>query len=177
MVWKVLKQEYLEKNKWISLRRDTCETETGKKIDEYYVMEIPDVSCVVALTKDKKILFVKEYKHGVKKEVLQLPCGYVDKEESPLQTAQRELLEETGYASKNWRFIGRNAGSPGKLTHYYYFFFAEDVEKIQEPKLDEREVLKCVLYPLNDIEKQIKKQETDIITPCGLFLAREFLVD
>lgn len=177
MKWKILKQEYLEKNDWIRLRKDTCETAAGKRVEDYYVMEIQDVSCVVALTKDKKILLVKEYKHGVQKEILQLPCGYIDKGETPLQTAQRELLEETGYAAKKWKALGKCAGSPGRLTHYYHFFLAEDVEKVQEPKLDELESVTYFLYSLEDAEKQLKKQEIDLITPTGLFLAREWLKD
>lgn len=175
MKWKILKQEYLEKNAWIRLRKDVCETASGKKIDEYYVMEMQDVSCVVAITKDKKIILIKEYKHGVQKEILQLPCGYIDKGETPLQTAQRELLEETGYATKIWKPLGKCAGSPGRLTHYYHFFLAEDVEKMREPKLDEFESVSYFLYSFEEAEKQMKKQEIDLVTPAGLFLAKEYL--
>ncbi len=165
--WKLLKRDYLEKNEWIALRKDSCETPTGQKLDAYYVLEIQDVSCTVAITKENKILFVKEYKHGVQKEILQLPCGYVNTGEKPLATAKRELEEETGYTSKRWRFLGKFAGSPGRLTHYYYLFLAEDCEKTSAQKLDKSETLSVVPYTKEEAEMELKKQDTDIITPLG----------
>jgi 8-oxo-dGTP pyrophosphatase MutT (NUDIX family) len=175
--WKIIKQKYLEKNDWIALRKDSCETSTGKKIDDYYVLEMQDVSCVVAITKKKTILFVKEYKHGVQKEIIQLPCGYVDmhndKKEDILFAAQRELQEETGYTSKKWTPLGSFAGSPGRLTHYYHLFLAEECEKTSEQHLDDFETLNVVEYTKEQAEEELKKQATDIVTPLGFLMAKE----
>lgn len=173
MSWKITQQEYLERNKWLALRRDQCITDKGVKIDDYYVMELPDVASVVAITKDKKIILVKEYKHGVQKEVLQLPSGYIDPNETPEACAKRELLEETGYTAKRWTFLGKLTGSPGRLTHYYHLFLAEDAEKIQEQKLEPSENVKVHLYNMDEAEKELKKQQTDLVTPAGLLLAKE----
>ncbi len=173
--WKILTQQYLEKNNWIALRKDSCITQTGKKIDEYYVMEIQDVSCVVAITKEKKVVLIKEYKHGVQHESLQLPCGYIDKGEEPFVAAKRELQEETGYTSKKWTPLGKFAGSPGRLTHYYHFFLAVDCEKTSAPELDELETLSAFEYNWTDAEEQLKKQDTDLVTPLGLALAKKIL--
>ncbi|MBI5072244.1 NUDIX hydrolase [Candidatus Woesearchaeota archaeon] len=181
--WKTLTTQYLEKNNWIALRKESCITQTGKKIDEYYVMEIQDVSCVIAITKEKeeqnkkekKVVLVKEYKHGVQHEILQLPCGYIDKGEEPFAAAKRELQEETGYTSKKWTPLGKFAGSPGRLTHYYHFFLAEECEKTSEPKLDELETLSVFEYSWKDAEEQLKKQNTDLVTPLGLALAKKVL--
>ncbi len=169
--WKVLSSEIIEKNKWLTVRKDCCETPSGQKVEDYYVVEIPDVCCTVALTKEKNILFVKEYKHGVQQEILQLPCGYIDKGEKPLEAAQRELLEETGYATAQWTSLGRFAGSPGKLNHYYHFFLAENVEKVQEPQMDLIESVQVFIYNLEEAEKRIHKEPMDVITPMGFFLA------
>ena len=171
--WSIINQKYIEKNQWVSLRKDKCRTETGKEIEEYYVLEIQDVSCVIAATKENKFLFIKEYKHGVQKEILQLPCGYIEKDEQPLDAAQRELLEETGYASKKWKSLGKFAGSPGRLTHYYHFFLAEDCEKVQEPMLDELETAYVLEYTKKEVEEQLKKQETDIISKLGFLMIKE----
>ena len=175
MSWKILKKEYLEKNKWVNLRKDVCITTHGKKIDDYYVMELADVASVVAITKDKKILLVKEYKHGVQKEVLQLPSGYVDKGETSLETAQRELLEETGYKAEKWTTLGKLTGSPGRLTHYYHLFLAENAEYVQEPHADETESLVLITVPFKDVVQLIRFQQSDLVTPAGLLLAKELL--
>lgn len=176
MPWKIIKQEYLEKNNWVSLRRDQCITEKGVNIKDYYVMELSDVASIVAITKDKKIILVKEYKHGVKKEVLQLPSGYIDKNETPLAAAQRELVEETGYRSRKWTPLGKLTGSPGRLNHYYHIFLAEDVEKVQEPTLEPGESATIRTYHLKEIEKELKKQQTDLVTPAGLLLAKPLII-
>lgn len=171
--WKILKQQYLEKNEWIKLRKDSCINQKGKVVDPYYVMEIQDVSCAVAITKENKIVLVKEYKHGVQKEILQLPCGYIDKNEDPLAAAKRELAEETGYTTKKWTSLGSFTGSPGRLTHYYHFFLAEACEKTEQEKLDELETLEVFEYALEEAEKELKKQETDLVTPLGFLMAKE----
>jgi 8-oxo-dGTP pyrophosphatase MutT (NUDIX family) len=172
MSWKILKQEYIEKNKWINLRKDTCKV-NNKIIDDYYVLEMQDVSCVVAITKENKLLLVKEYKHAVQKEILQLPCGYVDAGEKPLDTAKRELAEETGYISEQWTFCGVCAGSPGRLTHHYYFFLAENCEKKQQQHLDDIETLKVLECPLNEVSELMKKSSIDMTLATGLFLTKE----
>ncbi len=171
MNWKILNQKYIEKNKWVKLRKDACIV-NGKKVDDYYVLELQDVSCVVAVTKHKKILLIKEYKHAVQKEILQLPCGYIDKGEKPLQTAQRELLEETGFSSSHWKFLGKCAGSPGRLTHYYHFFLAECCEKNNEQHLDDLETLRVIECDLEEIKEKIKKNDIDLTISTGLFLAK-----
>ena len=171
MAWKILNQTYLNKNKWVSFRKDSCEV-NGKTIDDYYVLEMQDVSCVVAVTKEKKILFVKEYKHGVQKEILQLPCGYIDKNEKPLQTAQRELMEETGYSSSQWIYLGKCAGSPGRLNHYYHFFLAEECEKNATQQLDDLETLHVLEYTFEEVKEKMKKNNIDLTISTGLFLTK-----
>lgn len=175
--WKILSSEIIEKNEWLTVRKDSCETTNGKKVDDYYVVEIPDVCCTVALTKEQIIILVKEYKHGVQQEIMQLPCGYIGKGESPLKAAQRELLEETGYATTQWTPLGRFAGSPGKLNHYYHFFLAENVEKVQEPQLDPIESVQVFSGTLDEAEKRIYNDSMDVITPLGFFLAQKLLLE
>ena len=127
----------------------------------------------VVLEKEGKILMIKEYKHGVQKEILQLPCGYIDKNEEPLAAAKRELAEETGYTSKKWTSLGAFTGSPGRLTHYYHFFLAEECEKTKEQKLDELETLDVFEYTKEEAEEALKEEDTDLVTPLGFLMAKE----
>ncbi|MBI2662322.1 NUDIX hydrolase [Candidatus Woesearchaeota archaeon] len=171
--WKILNQKYLEKNDYIKLRKDSCVTLNGKIVDSYYIMEIQDVSCAVAMTKEGKILMIKEYKHGVQKEILQLPCGYVAMNEEPLVAAKRELAEETGYTSKKWALLGSFTGSPGRLTHYYHLFLAEECEKTEQQKLDVLEMMDVFEYTKEEAEEELKKQDTDLVTPLGFLMVKQ----
>ena len=176
MAWKIIDQQYLEKNDWVCLRKDSCETPAGVKIEDYYIMELNDVASVVALTKDNEIVLVQEYKHGVQKEVLQIPSGYVDDGEDALEAAKRELLEETGYGDGNWVSLGKFTGSPGKLNHYYHFFLVTDVEKVSEPKQDAIEDLTVSLVPFSDVEEVLKTAVTDMASPAAILFAKNKLL-
>ncbi|MEH2230992.1 MAG: NUDIX hydrolase [Nostoc sp.] len=101
--WIVLKSRHLVKDRWISVRSDTCQMPNGTIVDPYYVLEYPTWVNVVALTKKQEIILVKQYRHGLKQTILELPSGAVKTEDVlPMEAAKRELLEETGYTSNHF---------------------------------------------------------------------------
>src|SRR5262249_34587526 len=68
----------------------------------YVVLECPDWVNVIALTDDRQVVLIRQYRHGVDRVVLEIPSGIVERDEEPLAAAQRELAEETGYTSERW---------------------------------------------------------------------------
>ena len=98
-MWKVLFSEYLIKRPWLTVRRDKLQLSTGKIIPEYYVLEYPDWVNVTAITKEGQIVMERQYRHGAGSTNYEIPSGVMEKGETPLEAAQRELLEETGYAA------------------------------------------------------------------------------
>lgn len=98
--WKVLKSEYLSRQPWFTVRREEVELPNGNKIPEYYIYEYPEWINVIAITKEQKFVFVRQYRHGLGITAYELCAGVCEKEDaSPLVSAQRELLEETGYGN------------------------------------------------------------------------------
>src|SRR6476620_5266589 len=98
MEWKVLESEYLFNDEpWLTIRREKCELPNGKIMPAYYIIEYPTWVSVLALTKDNKAVFVKQYRHGLGVISTELPGGVVEPGETPEQGAVRELKEETGY--------------------------------------------------------------------------------
>ena len=69
--------------------------------------ESPSVS-VLALTPDKQVIIAKQYRPGPEMVVLDLPCGAIEKNETPLKAATRELLEETGYGISTYIVDGKD---------------------------------------------------------------------
>ena len=89
---------------------------------------------VIAVTKNKKILLLKEKQPGTKTFV-SLPGGMIGKKETPKQAAKRELLEETGFEPKKLLFW-KKTGFGGKIHWDTYYFIARNCEKIASPKQD-----------------------------------------
>lgn len=158
--WLVLKSKYIVKDKWISLRADTCKMPNGKIVDPYYVLEYPTWVNVVALTKQREVVLVQQYRHGCKKVLLELPAGCMETTDlSPTEAIERELLEETGYIGKEFINTGTIAVNPANHNNLTHCFLALDVEWIKKPKLDDTEQIQVVLKPLDEVIEYLKKHE------------------
>lgn len=102
--WQVTDSEYLFRRPWLTVRRDCLRLPNGNEIPEYYVLEYPDWVNVLAVTPDQKFVFVRQYRHGLGLTAFELCAGVCEKEDSsPLESAQRELWEETGYGNGTWQ--------------------------------------------------------------------------
>jgi len=169
--WKILESEYLVNNKWISLKKEKCHLPNGTIIDDYYIAEKNDSIMIFAVTKDNKILMVSQYKHGAQEVVLELPAGYIDKDETPEQTATRELLEETGYKANALHNIGRIIYDPTNTRGTGYLFFTKDVVKVADPTPDKTEDITVIEVTKEELLKNIRNN-----TLCGgMAIAASFL--
>ncbi len=122
MKWKVLASEYLCRHPYFTARKDKCETPDGKIIDEYFVVELPTTVCAVPVTAEGNVLMVRQYRHPIRETILEIPGGFVDKNETPEQAVKRELKEETGYEFSSVINVGRIAANPGVLDNSTYLF-------------------------------------------------------
>jgi len=143
--WKILNSKYLYKRNGMAVRVDQCETHNGDIFDPY-VIESKDWVNVIALTKKREVVLVRQYRHGVGEVLLEITAGIMDEEdESPQQTAQRELLEETGYSSEHFIEVGKVYPNPATHTNMTHAFLALDVEKVGQQSLDETEEIEIFL--------------------------------
>jgi 8-oxo-dGTP pyrophosphatase MutT (NUDIX family) len=144
--WKVLESTYLRPR----FRMDRCELPTGFILDAT-VMEFRSWANVLAITSDKQAVLVKQYRHGVQDFLLELPGGIVEDGEEPLAGIQRELLEETGYASSNVIEVGWMFPNPAMQTNKLHSFIALDTELSSAQDLDEGEDIEVCLIPLDEL--------------------------
>jgi 8-oxo-dGTP pyrophosphatase MutT (NUDIX family) len=152
--WKVLESNYLQPR----FRVDKCELTNGILLDAT-VLEFRTWVNILAITRDQKAVLVKQYRHGVKNVLLELPGGIVEDGEDPLDGIKRELLEETGYAASTIIEVGRMYPNPAIQTNLLYSFLAFDVEQVDLQNLDDGEDIEVQLVPLNELVTMTKNGE------------------
>lgn len=149
MNWKILSSEYLTDKNYFRARKDKCVTPSGKIIPEYYVVELDLTLCALGITEDNQAVMVKQYRHPVGKILLEIPGGFVDKNEAPEKAIARELLEETGYEFNKYELVAEMAANPGVLNNYTKLYLATGGRKVAEQKLDVNEEIKVELVPMD----------------------------
>ncbi len=154
---KILESKYLCQKPWLTVREDKIELANGVIIPEYYVLEYPNWVNTLAITKDKKFVMVRQYRHGTQTTNYELCGGCVDEGETPLQAAQRELWEETGYGNGRWHQNLKMSANPSTTNNWTYNFIAEDVELIENKQhLDGGECLSVHLLSLDEIKELLR---------------------
>lgn len=128
--WKVLRSTYRLREKWMVIRQDTAELPDGRVIDDFFVRESPDVVLIVAERPDGLLILNQQYKHGCGKIVIEPPAGAVDPGETPLQAAQRELGEETGYAADVWHLVGTFLMNPTSANGHWHIYYVTGCKEV-----------------------------------------------
>ncbi|MDZ7717937.1 MAG: NUDIX hydrolase [Balneolaceae bacterium] len=137
--WDIIKDKKLLETPIFSLYQRELLPDKKTNPASFYVLDAPDWINVIALTTDRKVVLVEQYRAGIHEASLEIPGGMVDEGESPLKSAKRELLEETGYQSERWTKLGATSGNAAILNNYTHIYLAEDCVKVDEQQLDGNE--------------------------------------
>lgn len=151
MKWKVLNSSYLFRGKWLTVRKDQVRLPSGYVMNDFFVLEYPEWVNVIAITEDGLFVIEEQYRHGLQRVNFELCAGCVEKDETPLQAAQRELLEETGFGGGTWSEFMVSSPNPNSMNNLCYTFFAVSVQKIQEPLLEKTEDINVHLFKLEEV--------------------------
>ena len=154
--WQVLQSTYAVADEWLRLRSDVLQSPDGQTLPPCPVIEHPDWVDVIALTADLNIVLVDQYRHSVRSVRTEFPAGTVDDGEEPLTAIQRELLEETGYASDEWHPLGTAPVYPPLQTNRIYSFLALNARRIGAQALDEGEIIHCHEMPFSKFIDQVE---------------------
>jgi 8-oxo-dGTP pyrophosphatase MutT (NUDIX family) len=134
----VLESSIVFSNRWLRVRKDICRTNRGN-IADYYVVERFDYVLIVALTPESEVLIVRQYKHGAGRVMRELPAGYIEHGEDPLECAWRELREETGYEADSMECMAVLMASPSAAENRAHLYLATGLRRVGEQHPDANE--------------------------------------
>jgi ADP-ribose pyrophosphatase len=137
------------------------------------IVEHPGAVAIVAIDGDGQVALVRQLREPARKELLELPAGTVEPGEAPLETAKRELEEETGLRGGEWREAAAFWTTPGFCRELMTLFLAVGVEQGGQRALDADERVELVRYPTLAIPALISEIE-DAKTLVGLLLYLRF---
>jgi ADP-ribose diphosphatase len=135
---------------------------------EREIVEHPGAVAIVAVDTERRVVLVRQLREAVRMQLLELPAGTLEEGEQPLETARRELAEETGLTGGSWREVTAFYTTPGFSRERMTLFFAEGVEPGKaDPEDDER--IEVVHVPIGELESRLGEIE-DAKTLVGLLL-------
>ncbi len=169
LAWKEIRTEHVVQDEWIDFRRSAYQFPDGNVFQPFYSYSRKDYVVIVARDEDGNYLCVRQFRQGVKQVTTEFPAGGIERSdgreyksrqapeasEDAFQAAKRELLEETGYASEEWRYLLTVPSNATMADNYAHIFEAKNCRKSGEQNLDETEFLHVKKYSPKEIEKLI----------------------
>ena len=167
--WNRRLSKILNSYRIFNTRKDTSVSPQTGNEHEFYVIESEDWVNVVAVTDKEEIVLIKQYRHGIMDLTIEIPGGMVESGEDPLESAKRELLEETGYESDRWIMIGTVNPNPAIMNNRCYSYLALDAVDSGFQRLDGTEDIDVTTLPIDKVYELISKGEiTHSLVICAL---------
>jgi len=158
--WEVVRSRYIVDDPWLKLRADDCLTPDGKSVSPYYVLEYPPWVSVIALTPDENVVVIKQYRHGIRQFILEIPGGAVEEAENSIVAAvRRELKEETGFRAERFTEIGTISANPVNHTNDIHCFLAFNARLSSEPTPEPSEQIEVLQMPLDELVERACRGE------------------
>ncbi len=164
-----LTSEQVFKGVLLDVRRDTICLPNGKASIREYIVH-PGAVVILATLPNGALLFERQFRYPLRRVFLELPAGKIDPGEAILDTARRELREETGYEAREWEYLGVMHPCIGYSDERIEIFAARDLHPVGDQALDHNEFLEVVeLSPDAARQAVWSGQITDSKTITALF--------
>ena len=153
--WQVLHRRTLLERRWLEIHEEHVRLSNGHEIPEFHVITAPSWTGVLAISETGEVVLVRQYRHGIATDSLELPAGIIETGEEPLDAAVRELREETGYTSERWLPIATFATEPSRHTARAHFFCALGAKALAPRSLDAAEEIEVVTVPKQTLVERV----------------------
>jgi len=170
---KTLSSQVIFEGQLVKLRIDTVQMPSGRESTRE-IIEHQDVVAIVAIDADDNTLLVNQFRQPLGKELLEIPAGGVDGDETPEEAVRREMQEETGYFPQKVERLGGFYSAPGFCTEYLHLYLATDLIPSQL-YAEDTELIKLVRIPVSKIPELVTSESIhDAKSIAGLLTYLEY---
>ena len=160
MNWKILSERQLLKvHPWFEISKQSIELPDGQQVHDYYQINQPSYCEIAVKDHNKRILIHKSYKHGVRNVTLGFPGGYINKNETPIDSAYRELHEECELSAAHWLELGSYVIDGNRGEAKAHLFMAEGLTSLAKIPSDDLEDTKSFWVNKNELQECIKSDQ------------------
>jgi ADP-ribose pyrophosphatase len=122
----------------VKLRVDTIEVADGINVRRE-IVDHPGAVVIVPVDGEGRVLWIRQYRYAVDKELFELPAGTLEQGEDPKSCAMREVAEETGFAATELEALGHFYTAPGFCTEFMHAFAATGLRQAPDAHADDDE--------------------------------------
>jgi len=163
--WKTIsRRTILECSRFLTVESHAIELPSGEIIQDWPWIIIPDAAIVLAKTGQDEFLCFRQTKYAVEGTSLAPVGGMVEPGEDPLDTARRELREEAGFASEDWRRLGRFVVDPNRGVGMVDLFLAREAKRVAAPDSDDLEEQELLLLSRQELEAALRAGEFKVLS-------------
>lgn len=170
LVWEEVSTEHIVQDEWIDFRKSAYRFPDGNIFEPYYTYSRRDYVVIVASDEDGKYICVKQFRQGIREVTTEFVAGGIERKdgrqygeknqstvEDALEAAKRELKEESGYVSDEWKHLISLPSNATMADNWAHIYVAKNCHKVSGQSLDEMEFLNVKLYSADEIEQMIEE--------------------
>ena len=166
--WEEVSCEHIVNDEWIDIRRCAFRFPDGSVFEPFYSYSRRNYVVIVATDTNGDYICVRQFRQGIRMVTTEFPAGGIERNdgrqygdekeaEDALDAAKRELAEETGYESDDWRFLLKVPSNATIADNYAYIFEAKNCRKARSQDLDETEFLHVGTVSPGELSELVKK--------------------
>ena len=166
LAWEEIRRESIIQDQWIDFKKSSYRYPDGRIFEPFYSYSRRDYAVIIASDEEGNYLCVRQFRQGIREVTTEFPAGGIEKddgvaygspelEQKALEAAKRELREETGYVSDEWKHVITIPSDATVSENYAYIYTAKNCRRVGEQKLDETELIHVLRFSEDEINEMI----------------------
>lgn len=167
MSWETLKNETILKTPRFDVIKEDVLLPNGS-VKAFYQTKLADCAIIMPVTPDGKLVLLNEYRHACRQKLISLPGGNIEQGDTPLETAVKELKEETGYTAEQFEFVQSVYADPPRTERRWHFFIAHNATPTSVQDLTEFEDIEILLMRPDELMTSLRDGSITNLPDMGL---------